>query len=265
MERPVRAAALAALLAALPCAAAASGALKVCSDPNNLPFSNRARQGFENEIAEKIAASLGETIVYTWAEQGRNFLSQTLNAGRCDVVMGAPVGAGDVETTIAYYESGYVFVYRDGVAPISSLDDPRLRKLRIGVHLIGDDSTPPTEALAREGIVDNVRGYMIYGDYARPNPPSRLIEAVEDGEIDVAAVWGPFGGYFARRSPVKLDVTPIEATRRFAPLVFRFAIAMGVRKGDDELKRKLDAAIEKNRAAIGNILMRYGVPLVKGG
>ncbi|HVV64981.1 MAG TPA: substrate-binding domain-containing protein [Rhizomicrobium sp.] len=265
MARSARAATIAALLAALPCAAVADGALKVCSDPNNLPFSNRAQQGFENEIAEKIAGSLGETVSYAWAEQGKNFLRDTLNAGRCDVVMGIPADAGDVETTLAYYESSYVFVYRDGGPPISSLSDPRLRNLRIGVHLIGDDSTPPTEALAREGIIDNVRGYMIYGDYARPNPPSRLIEAVEDGEIDVAAVWGPFAGYFARRSPVKLDVTPIEPTRRFAPLVFRFAIAMGVRKGDDRLKRKLDAAIEKNRASIGNILLRYGVPLVKGG
>lgn len=243
----------------------ASGTLRVCSDPNNLPFSNRERAGFENRIAELIAKDLGMNIAYTWRAQQKHFLRDTLKAGKCDVVMAMPVGTDEIETTAPYYESTYVFVYRSGVKPLKSLLDPRLRSLRIGVHVIGDDSTPPMEAFAREGIVNNVRGYLIYDDYAKPNPPARLIEAVEKGDVDVAAVWGPLAGYFAKESPVKLNVTPITDTQGFQPLLFHFSIAMGVRKGDDALKRELDAAIAKNKSQIGNILRSYGVPLVKGG
>jgi hypothetical protein len=143
----------------------------------------------------------------------------------------------DVATTRPYYASTYVFVSRkkDDLA-VASLADPRLRKLKIGVHLIGDDATPPTMALGQEGIVNNVHGYMIQKDFEKPNPPARLIEAVEKKDVDVAAVWGPLGGYFSKSSPVPLSVTPMTGTARFAPLRFQFAIAMGVREGDP-LKR----------------------------
>jgi ABC-type amino acid transport substrate-binding protein len=174
----------------------------------------------------------------------------------------------DVLTTRPYYASTYVFVSRKAERlNVSSISDPRLRTLKIGVHLIGDDSTPPTLALGQEGIVDNIRGYMIYGDFAKPNPPARLIEAVENKDVDIAAVWGPLGGYFARSSPVPLAVTPMEGTERFAPLRFRFAIAMGTRKDDPALRDKLDGILAREAPAIRNILISYGVPLVelKGG
>ena len=256
-----------ALICALVPAAAQAGVLRVCSDPNNLPFSNRAGQGFENKIAELVARDLGDTIVYTYALQNDRFIKHTLKANKCDVLMGVSAGIGEVDTTDPYYASTYVFVSRKHEAlALSSLTDPRLRTLRIGVHLIGDDSTPPTMALGQEGIVNNVHGYMIQQDFDKPNPPARLIEAVEKKDVDVAAVWGPLGGYFSKSSPVPLSVTPMTGTARFAPLQFQFAIAMGVRKGDP-LKRKLDEVIARERPAIRNILLSYGVPLVgiKGG
>jgi ABC-type amino acid transport substrate-binding protein len=158
----------------------------------------------------------------------------------------------EVDTTEPYYASTYVFVSRKHDAlGIASLADPRLRTLKIGVHLIGDDSTPPTMALGQEGIVNNVHGYMIQADFDKPNPPARLIEAVEKKDVDVAAVWGPLGGYFSKSSPVPLSVTPMTGTARFAPLQFQFAIAV----------------LARERPAIRNILVGYGVPLVdlKGG
>jgi mxaJ protein len=248
---------------ALSAQAAQAGVLRVCSDPNNLPFSNRAGQGFENKIAELFAHDLGDTVAYTFAAQHETFVKRTLDAHKCDVVMGEPVGLDEVAETRPYYASTYVFVYRQHAGyRLSSLTDPQLRKLKIGVHLIGGEDTPPELALGEEGIVGNVSGFMIYGDYAQPNPPARLIEAVERGDVDVAAVWGPLGGYFAKHASGALQVVPITGTARFAPLEFRYAIAMGVRKDDTALRNELDAEIVHNSTQIQNILHDYGVPLV---
>lgn len=246
-------------------AAASEGELRVCADPNNLPFSNSAEAGFENRLAAMVAEHFGQQVSYTWWAQRRGFIRNTLKAGRCDVVMGVPAGYDLVETTRPYYRSSYVFVTRqDQHLELSSLLDPRLHHLVIGVHLIGDDGNnpPPAQALGDQGIVDNVRGYSIYGDYRQADPPARLIEAVESGKIDVAAAWGPLGGYFAQRSPVPLTVTPIRDYERFPSQQFQFAIAMGVRKGDDALRDRLNAFIDENGTEIASLLRSYGVPLV---
>lgn len=244
---------------------AANDTLRVCADPNNLPFSNQAKEGFENKLAGMIAAKLGKTLTYTWWAQRRGFIRHTLKAGDCDLVIGVPAHYDLVETTKPYYRSTYVFVTRtDRHLDLASIIDPRLAQLKIGVHLIGNDGNnpPPAEALGEQGIVDNVRGYVLYGDYRQPNPPARLIDAVANGEIDVAAAWGPLAGYFASRSPVPLTVTPIADGERFAPQRFTFAIAMGVRKGDDALRDQLNAFIDDNRAEITSLLRTYGVPLI---
>lgn len=244
----------------------ASGTLRVCADPNNLPFSNRAGEGFENKIADLIAHDLHKQVAYTWATENERFVRTTLKKGSCDVIVGVPAGVDEVEATEPYYTSTYVFVSRaDRHLQIASLKDPRLHHLSVGVHLIGDEAVPPAIALGEEGVVDNIHGYMIYGDTSKPNPPSRLIEAVADGKIDVAAAWGPLGGYFAKHADAPLAVTAITDTKDFAPLVFRYAIAMGVRKGDDKLKQELDGALARNKSAIRRVLVSYGVPLTDGG
>ncbi len=240
--------------------------LRVCADPNNLPFSNRREQGFENRIASLVANDLHESLTYTWWAQRRGFLRNTLGAGRCDVVMGIPAGDDMVRTTRAYYASTYVFLTRrgDGLSP-RSLDDPRLRALRIGIHFIGDDyhNTPPAQALARRGVVRNVVGYSIYGDYSKPNPPAALVDAVAKGEVDVAIVWGPFAGYFGRRASTPLDITPVAPGADSLLSPFTFAIAAGVRRGDSALAAQIDAVLRTRRSDIGDILRRYGVPLVQ--
>ena len=166
--------------------------LRVYADPNNLPFSNAAREGFENKIVDLIAQDLGATVAYTWWAQRRGFVRNTLKAGLCDLVPGTPSNIEMMGTTRPYYRSVYVFVTRADAPAVTSLDDPALRQGKVGVHLIGDDgfNTPPAHALSRRGIVETVRGYSIYGDYAKPNPPARIVEAVASGEIDVAVVWG---------------------------------------------------------------------------
>jgi len=246
-------------------AEAAGRELRVCADPNNLPFSNREGEGFENRIAELLAEELDARLSYTWWAQRRGFIRNTLNAGACDVVIGVPAGYELVETTTPYYRSAYVYVYRADLGlDLHSIRDPRLHDLRIGVHLIGDDGAnpPPAHALGAQGIVDNVVGFMIYGDYREPNPPARVIEAVAAGELDVAAVWGPFGGYFARHAAVPLAAVPITDTAAFAPLRFEFGVAMGVRKDDRGLLDELNGIIERRREDIHALLDTYAVPRV---
>ena len=243
---------------------AARTAFRVCADPNNLPFSNAKREGFENRIASLIAGDLGEQVQYTWWAQRRGFVRNTLNAGDCDVILGVPVGYGMTRTTHPYYRSTYVFVTRrDRGLHITSLDDPALRSLRVGVHLIGDDyaNSPAAHSLARRGITSNVVGYTLYGDYSQPNPPARLIEAVEKGEIDVAVAWGPLAGYFARQSGVPLDLRPVMP-QQDGIMQYAFAIAMGVRRRDSTRAAMLNAELTRRRTDIDRILADFGVPLL---
>jgi mxaJ protein len=243
----------------------AGGTLRVCADPNNLPYSDQREAGFENKLATLFAAEMGEPVSYTWWAQRRGYIRNTLKAGKCDVLMGVPTGLEMVETTRPYYRSTYVFVSRaDRRLDLASILDPRLRSLRIGVQLIGSDgfNTPPGHALAEQGIIDNVAGYTVYGDYRQHDPPARIIAALENGDIDIAAVWGPLAGYLARRSPVELTIAPITDTDRFAPLLFQFDIAIGVRKGDAQRRDELDRLIAQNSAQIAQILNEYGVPVV---
>ncbi|MEW5926295.1 MAG: substrate-binding domain-containing protein [Gemmatimonadota bacterium] len=239
--------------------------LRVCSDPNNLPFSNQQGEGFENRLAELIARDLGAEVKYTWWAQRRGFIRNTLRAGECDLVMGIPSSFELALPTRPYYRSSYVFVYReDAPFEVKSFDDPVLRELRIGVHLVGDDgaNTPPAHALGSRGIVGNVRGYMLYGDYAQPNPPAKILDALAQGEIDVAVVWGPLAGYFAPRQPVKLEVVPVSPQIDLPFLPFVFDISMGVERGDSALKEQVEGVLERRRAEVDSILARYGVPRV---
>jgi quinoprotein dehydrogenase-associated probable ABC transporter substrate-binding protein len=258
-------------LAALACAAFANGAsgpaaLRVCADPNNLPFSNEREQGFENAIARLIAADLDRPLEYTWWPQRRGFIRNTLRAGRCDLVIGAPLHFELARTTAPYYRSTYVFVTRaHDELRLRSLDDPRLKKLRIGLHAIGDDysNVPPAQALAQRGIIENVRGYSIYGDYSRPDPPRDLIDAVARREIDVAIAWGPLAGYFATREPIPLRIDPVAQPPQGEQVPMSFDIAMAVRRKDVAFADELNRFIARRRAAIEATLREYGVPLLE--
>lgn len=246
-------------------AAAEAGQLRVCADPNNLPFSNEKQQGFENRIAELVARDLGAKLSYVWWAQRRGFVRNTINQNQCDVLIGVPASFERTRPTIPYYRSTYVFVTRrDRNLKIASFDDPRLKQLRVGVQLIGDDgiNTPPAHALSNRGIIRNVRGYSVYGDYREPNPPARIVDAVAKGEIDVAVAWGPLAGYFAQREPVALDVIPVSPQIDLPFLPFVFDISMGVRRGNDALRERLNTIIERRRPDIDRILAEYGVPRV---
>jgi mxaJ protein len=239
---------------------------RVCADPNNLPFSNHKQQGFENKIAELLAHERGQQVVYTWWPQRRGFLRSTLQAGVCDVVMGVPAGYDPVLTTPPYYRSTYVFVSRKSAAyQIASFDDPLLRTLKIGVPLIGDDyaNSPPAHFLSTKGIVENVVGYSVYGDYAEDSPPGKIVTAVATREIDVAIVWGPIAGYFAKQQTEAMNVIPIPADVSSPALPFSYNIALGVRRGNEALKTQLTELLKRKAPEIARILADYGIPTVQ--
>ena len=241
---------------------ASAQAFRVCADPNNLPYSNQDQEGFENKIAEVLARELGQVVDYTWRPQRRGFLRNTLNAGKCDVVMGIPADLDSVLTTRPYYRSSYAFVYPEEAAyQLSSLDDPVLKYLKIGVHLIGDDYTnsPPAHVLSSRGIVENVVGYSVFGDYAQDSPPGKIVEAVASKEIDTAIIWGPIAGYFAKEQAVALHVSPVLADADSGSFLFAYDIALGVRPDDEELRNTLNTLLDQYSEEIHAILIQYGI------
>ncbi|GAA4330440.1 substrate-binding domain-containing protein [Pigmentiphaga soli] len=267
--RPARRGALAAaalLLGACHAAGANAGGpapLRVCADPDNLPFSRSDGSGFENRIARLLADDMHVPLEYAWLPDRRGFVRKTMGAGLCDVIVGVPAGFEPVDTTAPYYRSGFVFVGRapaQGQADmLRSFDDPRLPSLRIGVLLIGIDpgTSPVGYALARHGAIDHVVGYTLYD----PEPPAqRMIEAIAAGRLDSALLWGPQAGYFARRAAVPLEIAPARPPADMAAFPFEFSIAMGVRKGDEALRRRLDDFIVRRRHDIDAVLAEYGVP-----
>jgi quinoprotein dehydrogenase-associated probable ABC transporter substrate-binding protein len=243
----------------------AKGRFRVCADPENMPFSNQKLEGFENRIAALLAKEFEATPTYIWWGQRHGFIRNTMNAtleeGRCDIVIGVPAGYDLVQTTRPYYRSTYVFVYPKSKAlAIRTLDDPRLKKLKIGVHLLGDDYTnpPPVHELSRRGIVDNVVGFSTF--YSATNPPSAIVDAVASGRVDLAIVWGPAAGYFARKQREPMEMVPIPSGKGDLP--FSFEMAMGVKKGNGALLKRLQQAIDRRHTEIAKILRDYGVPLV---
>ena len=257
----------AAVAVTAPSETAARPPLRVCADPNNLPYSNRAGEGFENKIAELLAADRHARLQYTWWAQRRGFVRNTLTAGSCDVVIGVPRDYERAGTTRPYYRSSYMFLSRrDRGLDLRSFDDPRLRQLRIGVQMIGDDltNTPPAHALARRGITHRVVGFPVYGDYSQPSPLAAIVASVDRGDVDVAIVWGPVAGYFARRTRTDLALMAVAPQRDSPALPFVFDISMAVRRGDEARRAELDGFLSRRRREVDAILESYGVPRVEG-
>ena len=254
---------LAVVLAITASHAQGAAALRVCADPDNLPFSNDRMEGFENKIAELVAHDLKTTVSYTWHPERRGFIRDTLKAEKCDVIINVPTGYEPVLSTRPYFRSSYVFVTAENSRlDLKSFDEPALKGLKIGLHVFGSDgaNSPPAHALARRGMVDNIVGFTILD--TDNSPPGDIIDAVAKGAIDVAIVWGPFAGYFARKEPVALKIQPVASDPTGATQSFVFDMSMGVRRGDLALKAKLEDVMDRRQHEITKILESYGVPLV---
>ncbi len=236
-------------------------ALRVCADPDNLPFSNREGRGIENKIATLVAAELGRTVSYFWWPHRRGFIRSTIRANECDVVMGVPEGMDMFLTTRPYYRSAFQFVSRaDRDLKITSFDDPRLRQLKIGIATIGYDYTnsPAAIALGARGITGLV-GFSTF--YNEQNRPGDIVDAVVKGTVDVSIVWGPVAGYYAKEEPLPLALQPLPDIDERTKTPFAFGVVAGVRKSDKDLAAQIQAALDRKRDAISRLLAEYNFPL----
>lgn len=262
MNRRIIIASAFAVMMLLPLAGQALGShltqLKVCGDPDNMPFSNKKSEGFENKIAEVIAKELGAELTYFWWPHQRGLVRRALRPGLCDVMISIPQGWGQVLWTKPYYRSAYVLIYpKNRGLRIASLDDPILKRLKIGVYI----NTPPAEALANRDIRTNVVGYSLFNS-APTERSDKIIKDLVAGEIDVVLDWGPMAGYTVKQlngaSP--LEVVLLDGGEPGLPFTFEFS--MGVKEGNKELKAEIEEAISKRYAEIRKILEEYGVPLL---
>ncbi|HEY8119641.1 MAG TPA: substrate-binding domain-containing protein [Methylophilaceae bacterium] len=229
---------------------------KVCSDGDNMPFSDSKQEGFENKIAELIAKDLGKKVSYQFWIDRFGYIRNTLNAHRCDVLMGTVTDNDMVLTSKPYYRSGYVFVYRkDSGYNITDWDSPDLHKATIGV--VGQ--TPPTRPLSDKGLLGNSRPYRIMRDLNLP--PSYMIDDLVKGDIDVAILWGPIGGYYAKQAKIPLVVVPApeyETTNVHGKE--NWNISIGVRKKDKERMAMIQEVLDRRKDDILKILDEYGIP-----
>ncbi len=231
---------------------------RACADPRNLPFSNEAREGFENKIAELFAKKLGKSVAYTFYPGATGFIRNTLNAQRCDVVLGIVQGDDMVQPTSPYYRTGYVAAYRKGgpLDGLNSLSDPRLKTAKIGIVA----GTPPATFLAMDGLLGDIKSYALVVDTRVNSPTHDMMDDLDRGDIDVALLWGPIAGYYALKAKRQMTVVPLLKEQGGPPMVFR--IVMGVRHSDQNWKRTLNKLISDNQSDIDAILRSYGVPLL---
>jgi quinoprotein dehydrogenase-associated probable ABC transporter substrate-binding protein len=232
--------------------------LRVCADPRELPFSNEAGEGFENKIAALLAQKLGKTLAYDYYPGATGFVRNTLNAHRCDLIIGMPQGDDIVQGTNPYYRTTYALVSKQGsgLETIDSLEDPRLKAKRIGIVA----GTPPATNLAVNGLLGNIKSYPLVVDTRFDSPTSAMMEDLEDDRIDVAVLWGPIAGYLAKYAKTPVKVTPLVKETSGPRMIYR--IGMGVRHSDQEWKRLLNKLIAENQTEITHILATYGVPLL---
>jgi quinoprotein dehydrogenase-associated probable ABC transporter substrate-binding protein len=247
----------------------AGATLAVCADPGNLPYSSSKLDGFENRIAELLAADMHRTLRYTWAPERRNFFNRTLLAHACDVVISVPASLPQSMPAIAvtrpWFTSTYVAVTRaDDDRHFTGFDDAWLKSARIGLQLItgGDVNPPPAMSLSRRGITNNITGFSPW-DIEETAPQEKIVDAVANGSIDVALVWGPFGGYFAKPFGDRLKIESITNDPAIPGLTFSYPMAAAVRSADTALKDALQAALDRNAPKIAAILKDYHIPVVE--
>lgn len=233
--------------------------LRVCADPNNLPFSNEKGEGFENKIAEFLAKKLGKALAYSFYPGATGFVRNTLNAHLCDVILGMPQGNDLVQPTNPYYRTTYAIVTRAGsdLDGIATLDDPRLKEKPHRIGLVAN--TPPGNVLAMQGLMGAIKPYPLMVDTRVESSGAAMVHDLEKGDIDVALLWGPIAGFYAKQSATKLNVTPLPETPG-ARMAFR--IGFGVRHSDQNWKRELNTLIAQNKSELERILLDYGVPLI---
>lgn len=235
--------------------------LVFCADPGNMPLSNRDLEGFQNKIAVVVAKRMGAEAKFFWRPYlERGLTRETFANNECDILLDMPAGESSILTTTPIYRSTYVLVWReDSNLDIQSLDDPILKKLRMGVY----QHSAIRQALARRGIKEGLDIHVITSnaDLQPENQPWRQVQKVIDGKLDVAGAWGPFAGWLKSMKNAPLAIRPVNQMDDVVPL--EFSLSMGIQTTDVVVKFMLENALEEAEAEIAEILNSYGVPLVE--
>jgi quinoprotein dehydrogenase-associated probable ABC transporter substrate-binding protein len=231
---------------------------RACGDPRNLPFSNEKGEGFENKLAELLAAKLGKKLSYAYYPQATGFVRMTLGSFRCDVIMGFPQGDDQAQLTIPYYRTTYALITKpgSGLEDVATISDPRLKDKRIGIVA----RTPPSTAMAVNGLLARAKSYPLFIDTRADSSAQAMLDDLARGEIDCGILWGPMAGYFAARANPPLVVVPLVKETMGAPMTFRIGLA--VRPSDQEWKRTLNRLIKENQAEINKLLISYNIPIL---
>jgi quinoprotein dehydrogenase-associated probable ABC transporter substrate-binding protein len=231
---------------------------RACGDPRNLPFSNEKGEGFENKLAELLAAKLGKKLSYAYYPQATGFVRMTLGSFRCDVIMGFPQGDDQAQLTIPYYRTTYALITKQGsgLEDVATISDPRLKDKRIGIVA----RTPPSTAMAVNGLLARAKSYPLFIDTRADSSAQAMLDDLARGDIDCGILWGPMAGYYAARANPPLVVVPLVKETMGAPMTFR--IGMAVRPSDQEWKRTLNRLIKENQAEINKLLISYNIPIL---
>ena len=231
---------------------------RACGDPRNLPFSNEKGEGFENKLAELLAAKLGKKLSYAYFPQATGFVRMTLGSFRCDVIMGFPQGDDQAQLTIPYYRTTYALITKpgSGLEDVTTISDPKLKDKRIGVVA----RTPPSTIMAMNGLLGRAKSYPLFIDTRQDSSVQAMLDDLAKGDIDCGILWGPMAGYYAARANPPLVVVPLVKETAGAPMMFR--IGMAVRPSDQEWKRTLNRLIKENQAEINKLLISYNIPIL---
>lgn len=268
MNVPIARLALTALIASTtvaPAAQAEQASFRVCADPADLPYSSTALDGYENKVAAILAADMGAKLEYFFFPQHKGFIRRSLNAGYCDAIITIPAAIPYVLATKPWFTTSYVAVMRaDDARRFTSFDDAWLGEATIGLPLVGNEgaTTAPAVALSRRGFVEHIVPFEVFSE-SDPRQQGKIIDAVASGEIDVAFVWGPFGGFYARDHADRLRVTAIEGDPKTPEQTFVAPMAIGVRKKDTALRDRLEEALDRHRDEIIQVLRDYGIPIAE--
>jgi mxaJ protein len=239
--------------------AQSAGSLRVCADPDNMPFSDEKGEGFENKLAELIAQKLDAQLEYTWFTEASGYVPNTVGSNACDLVMGYAQGTGLIEDTNPYYYASYVLIYRQGdpnLEGVDRLSDPRLKNKRIGLFA----RTPPASILAMHGLVANAKPFETHAGESASKTAMAMIAEIASGELDAGLLWGPVGGYYAERSAVPLKLVPLVKENAGPSTIY--GITMGVRPNEPQWKHKINKVLAENQDEINVILEGYNVPVL---
>jgi quinoprotein dehydrogenase-associated probable ABC transporter substrate-binding protein len=234
--------------------------LRVCADPDNMPFSNRQGEGFENKLAEMIADDFQQQLSYAWFPEVHGGMPTPYSNRDCDIVMGYAQGTELIEDTNPYYYTSYALIYRRDDAALQGavrLSDPRLKGKQIGIFA----RTPPATLLATNGLTSSAVPLEADTDWGSPVPARQIISLLAEKQIDAAILWGPIGGYYAKASHVPMEVVPLVNETAGPAMIY--GITMGVRPNEPQFKHRLNKFIAEHQEEINHLLLSYNVPLLE--